>query len=230
MELRAAIARRLLVTTVQWNSNLLPLFDVPIQWPSMLSASASVPAGANIAGGSDRIHKAVRVLDDAGTILVPASYGRWDSTARSGEKPQSGIQIIDYAKTGLKLRGLAPHYGQPRRAMLLLNTACSACRIAACRRSTSPRVDAPTKKNEPDLSNPAYRMVETSTHIASMTNDWWSGEPMLSLTPKANADDANATGKVSLSSLAPVNQYYWGTATATPPGTTRASSRQHRSG
>ena len=197
----------------QWNSNLaVSLFDVSdLTKPSMLSRVSFGAGWGNIAEDQDRIHKAVRVLDDAGTILVPfASYGRWDSDTTKCEKPQSGIQIIDYAKTGLKLRGLAPHYGQPRRAMLLPNNRLLGMSDRSVSTFDITSRDAPTKKNELDLSNPAYRMVETSTHIASMTNDWWSGEPMLSLTPKANADDANATGKVSLSSLAPVNQYYCG--------------------
>jgi hypothetical protein len=51
--------------------------------------------------------------------------------------------------------------------------------------------DVPKKRNE------------TPNHVASITRDGWSGEAMLSLTPKANADDANAVGKISLASLAP---------------------------
>ena len=45
-------------------------------------------------------------------------------------------------------------------------------------------------------------MVETPTHIAAMTSDWWTGEAVLAFTPKTNADDANASGKISLASLA----------------------------
>jgi hypothetical protein len=197
----------------QWNSNLaVSLFDVAdLTTPKMLSRVSFGAGWGNIAEDQDRIHKAVRVLDDQGTILVPfASYGRWDQDASKCQAPQSGIQIIDYAKTGLTLRGLAPHYGQPRRAMLLPNNRLLGMSDRTVSTFDITSRDAPAKKNEIDLSNPAYRMVETATHIASMTNDWWSGEPMLSLTPKANADDANATGKVSLAALAPVNQYYCG--------------------
>lgn len=39
-------------------------------------------------------------------------------------------------------------------------------------------------------------------HVASITNDWWTGEVLLSLTPRANADDALSAGKLSLASLA----------------------------
>src|SRR5262249_2427932 len=42
------------------------------------------------------------------------------------------------------------------------------------------------------------------------TNDWWTGEVMMSFTPKANADDADVSGKLSLASLAPRSAAYCG--------------------
>lgn len=194
------------------------LFDVTdMAKPTMLSRVNVGSGWGWIGEDADRIHKAVRVLDEQGTILLPfASYGRWEGGKCA--QPESGIQIIDYAKTGLKLRGLAPHYGQPRRAMLLPGNHLLGMSDRSVSTFDITSRDAPTKKGELDLSNPAYRMVETPTHIASMTNDWWSGEPMLSLTPRENADDANPTGKVSLAELAGQNAsscgYYGGAYTA----------------
>jgi hypothetical protein len=66
--------------------------------------------------------------------------------------------------------------------------------------------DLPVKKGEIDMSNPAYRMVEVGTQIATITNDWWTGEVLMSLTPKANADDADVSGKLSLASLATLSE------------------------
>ena len=68
--------------------------------------------------------------------------------------------------------------------------------------------DAPVKKSELDLSNPAYRLAELPNHVASISNDWWTGEVMLSLTPKASANDADVSGKISLASLTPQDQLY----------------------
>jgi hypothetical protein len=65
--------------------------------------------------------------------------------------------------------------------------------------------DKPVKTAELDLSNPAYRMAELPNHVASITSDWWTGEVLLSVTPKQNADDAEVSGKLSLASLAAVN-------------------------
>lgn len=183
------------------------LFDVSdLTKPTMLERVSFGAGWSAFSEDQDRIHKSVRILDDAGMILVPfASYGRWNDT--QCEQPQSGIQLIDYGRDALALRGIAPQWGMPRRAFV----ANGRLLAMSDRNVTSFDItsrDAPVKKNELDLSNPAYRLAELPNHVASITNDWWSGEVMLSLTPKANADDAAVTGKLSLASLAPQNQTY----------------------
>jgi len=177
------------------------LFDVTnLAAPTMLKRVAFGQGWSQLAEDQDRIHKSVRVLDDDGLVLVPfASYGRWDNGACS--KPQSGIQLIDLSKNDLVLRGVAPQYGMPRRAMLANGRLLGVSDRNVTSFDITSR-DAPVKKNELDLSNPAYRMVALPGHIASITNDWWTGEVTLSLTPKDNADDAAVTGKLSLASLA----------------------------
>ncbi|MBX3227232.1 MAG: beta-propeller domain-containing protein [Labilithrix sp.] len=191
---------------MNWGGKLaVSLFDVSdLENPTMLTRVA-FGSGGHIAADADRIHKAIRVLDEEGTILVPfASYGRWDGA--TCEQAQNGIQIIDYAKTGLTLRGLAPNRGQPKRAMVLPGGRLLGMSDRNVTTFDIAKRDAPARLDELDLSNPAYRMVETPTHIAAITNDWWSGEAMLALTPKDNADDANAVGKVSLAELAAPQQ------------------------
>ncbi|MDF2696030.1 MAG: hypothetical protein K0S65_4413, partial [Labilithrix sp.] len=190
------------------NSKLaVSLFDVSdLTNPTMLKRVSFGSGWSQVAEDQDRIHKSVQVLDDQGLILVPfASYGRWNSTTCEG--PQSGIQMIDFSREDLALRGIAPQWGMPRRAFL----ANGRLLAMSDRNVTSFDItsrDTPVKKNELDLSNPAYRLAELPGHIASITNDWWSGEVMLSLTPKENADDASVTAKLSLASLAPPNAAY----------------------
>lgn len=177
------------------------LFDVSdLSKPTMLKRVQFGSGWGSFAEDQDRIHKSVQVLDDKGLVLVPfASYGRWDNG--NCAQPQSGIQLISYSHDDIALRGVAPQYGQPRRAFL----ANGRLLAVSDRNVTSFNVDAldaPTKTGEIDLSNPAYKMTEVNGQIASITNDWWSGEVMLSLTPKEGADDAAVTGKLSLASLA----------------------------
>lgn len=185
-----------------WASKLaVSLFDVTdLDSPVMLERVEFGQGGGQYAEDQDRIQKSVQVLDDKGLILVPfASYGHWsDGTCSS---PQSGIQLIDYSRDHITARGVAPQYGQSRRAMI------SNDRLLAMsdRNVTSFDItqrDQPAKKSEIDLSNPAYRIARVGDQVAAITNDWWTSEVVLSLTPHEGADDAAITGKLSLAGLA----------------------------
>jgi hypothetical protein len=186
-----------------WQANLaVSLFDVSdLSKPTMLKRVSFGSGWGHVAEDQDRIHKAVRVLDDQGMILVPfASYPRWNGN--ECEEPKSGIQIIDYGRDDLALRGIAPQWGMPRRAFVAKGRLVAMSDRNVTTFDITSR-DNPTKTGELDLSNPAYRLAELPSHVASITSDWWNGEVMLSLTPKENADDAVVTSKLSLASLAP---------------------------
>ncbi len=177
------------------------LFDVSdLTKPKELQRVTFGKGWSQLAEDQDRIHKSVRVLDEQGLIMVPfASSGRWWNG--NCDKGQSGIQLIDFGRDTLTLRGVAPQYGMPRRAFLANDRLVAVSDRNVTSFDVTSR-DAPVKKSELDMSNPAYRMVETSNHVVSITNDWWSNEVMLAVTPKANADDADVSGKLSLASLA----------------------------
>jgi hypothetical protein len=185
-----------------WNSRLaVSLFDVSdLSKPTMMKRVAFGTAGGRFAEDQDRIHKSVRILDDQNLVLVPfASYGQWWDG--SCTKAQSGIQLIDFNHDNLTLRGIAPQHGMPRRALTVKNRLLAVSDRNVTSFDIASR-DNPVKKGEVDLSNPAYRMTELPEHVASITNDWFTGEVLLSVTPKANADDAEVSGKLSLASLA----------------------------
>ena len=185
-----------------WRSRLaVSLFDVSdLAKPTLTKRVAFGTAGGGYAEDADRIHKSVQVLDDKGLVLVPfASRGGWDGASCSPGK--SGIQLIDYSRNDLVLRGVAPQHGEPRRALVTGDTLLGVSDRSVTTFSIQNR-DNPTKSDDTDLSNPAYRMVSVGASIASITNDGWSSEVMLSLTPKESPDDARVTGKVSLASLA----------------------------
>ena len=188
-----------------WSSKLaVSLFDVSnMADPKLLSRVAFGAGSGQYAEDKDRIHKSVRVLDDKGLVLVPfASYGSWNGG--SCAQGQSGIQLIDMARDSLTLRGIAPQHGQPRRAIVMGDRMLGVSDRNVTTFDIANRA-APVKKAEMDLANPAYRMTPVNGQLASITNDWWTSEVMLSLTPRANADDADVTGKVSLASLAEQN-------------------------
>ncbi len=176
------------------------LFDVSdLSNPKELKRVAFGKGWSQLAEDQDRIHKSVKVLDDKGLVLVPfASSGRWSN--EGCDRGQSGIQLIDFSRDDLALRGVAPQWGMPRRAFLANDRLLAVSDRNVTSFDVTSR-DAPVKKSELDMSNPAYRMVELPNHVASITNDWWTNEVMLSVTPKANADDADVAGKISLAPL-----------------------------
>jgi len=177
------------------------LFDVAdLSRPKEISRVTFGRGFSQLAEDQDRIHKSVRVLDDKGLVAVPfASSGRfWGGACDRG---QSGIQLIDYARDRLALRGVAPQSGMPRRAFVARDRLLAVSDRNVTSFDVTSR-DAPAKKSELDLANPAYNLVELGDHVVSLTNDGWTNEVMLSVTPRANADDAAISGRVSLAPLA----------------------------
>jgi len=138
-------------------------------------------------------------MEPRGDRLVGFGY---EDTTWNSRLAVSLFDVSDLTKpTMLKRVPFGNGWGMPRRAFLANNRLLAISDRNVTSFDIASR-DLPVKKNEIDLSNPAYRMVELPSHVASITNDWWSGEVMLSLTDKQQADDANAVGKLSLAGLA----------------------------
>ncbi|MBP9113053.1 MAG: beta-propeller domain-containing protein [Polyangiaceae bacterium] len=191
------------------------LFDVAdLANPKMIKRVNFGKGWAQLAEDQDRIHKSFQVLDDAGLMLVPfASYGRW--WGGNCEKGQSGIQLIDFSRDSLTLRGVAPQHGQPRRAFLAKDRLFGISDRNVSVFSIQDR-DKPAQTTELGLANPAYTIKSFGSHVAQLTNDWWTGEALLSFTPKANADIADYASTVSLRDMiesdeqkCATNSYQW---------------------
>ncbi len=178
------------------------LFDVAdLKAPKMLKRVNFAKGWAQLAEDQDRIHKSFQVLDAQGLIMVPfASYGGWRDNGCTA--PQSGIQLIDYSRDDLVLRGVAPQHGEPRRAFLYDERLFA----VSDNNVTSFRIDdrdAPAKTAQFALANPAHNVVSASGGmLAQLTNDWFTGEAMLALTPKEGTDQAEPVGSLPLTALA----------------------------
>lgn len=197
-----------------WNAPLaVTLFDVTDPARPTVLKQASFGAGwGSFAEDQDRIQKSVQVLEAEGLVLVPfASYGNWANG--KCEQGKSGIQLLDWKNDDLVPRGIAPQYGMPRRAFLAKGRLVGMSDRSVSSFDISSR-DNPTQTGSLDLANPAYKLLELPAHVASITSDWWTGEAMLSLTPKANADLADSVGKISLASLADPDPKYCGQGTS----------------
>jgi uncharacterized secreted protein with C-terminal beta-propeller domain len=179
------------------------LFDVSnMAKPTMMKRVNFASGWANLAEDQDRIHKSFQVLDSENTILVPfASYGAWNGASCS--ESRSGIQVIDYTRDNLVLRGVAEQHGQPRRAFMHEGNLFAVSDRSVTSFQMANR-DAPAKLGEFALSSPAYTLqaVTPGNLLAQLSNDWWTGEAMVSLSDRDHADSGDVLGQVSLKTLA----------------------------
>ena len=181
------------------------LFDVSdVDAPVLLSRVEFGDGWAAMPEDQDRIHKAFTILPELGLILMP--YSGWTATGY-----QSGIQLIDRVGDTLIKRGVAPHRGQARRALI------HGGRLLAL---SDERLDSfdisdrgqPRRTSTLLLARSVYLAVKTGDIIAELAGDWWSNEARLDLLPAADPDATQPLGSLDLSGLRPsdVDPYgYW---------------------
>jgi len=186
------------------------LFDVSdLTTPKMIKRVNFGKGWASAPEDSDRIHKAFRVLDDEKLILVPYSSYDWRGSDGVCHRSESGIQLIDWKDDTLTLRGMAPVWGSPRRAFLHDQRMFAVSDGLVATYDIADR-SKPVAKAELPLANPSHRAVVLGDHIASLSHDWWSSQPRLSITPRANIEQQLPIGAVDLSSLVADPACYYG--------------------
>lgn len=177
------------------------LFDVAdLAKPTMLKRVNFGKGWASAPEDADRIHKAFQVLDAQKLIMVPYSSYDWRGTDGVCHRSESGIQLIDWKDDTLTLRGMAPVWGSPRRAFLHDE------RMFAVSDGTVATFDIadrgkPAPKAELALANPSHRAAQVGEYVASLSHDWWSSQPRLSITPRANVEQQLPVASLDLSTL-----------------------------
>jgi len=182
------------------------LFDVAdLDAPSMLSRVSFGADWGYMPEDQDRIHKAFNILPELSLILMP--FSGWSY----GGGYHSGIQLIDIGLDQLTRRGVAPHQGQARRAIMhdgrLL--AMSDERLEAF--DIADR-DAPDSTARITLARTVYAAVPAGGVVAELVSDWWTGEAQLELLPLGDPDAAAPIGSLDLSGLIPEDEDpydYW---------------------
>ena len=184
----------------------LSLFDVSdLDHPTML-------ARVNFGGGwswmvedEDRIHKALRILDDRGLILMP--YAGWGDY-----EYESGIQLFSFSRDTLTRRASAPHYGFARRAFVHRDRlfAMSDERIETFDIAS---FDAPVKLDTLKLARAVFNLVPFGDgYVAEIVQDWWAHTARLDILTVDDPDAMTPVGSLDLASLIyPYEHpyYYW---------------------
>lgn len=181
------------------------LFDVSdLATPSMIDRVNFGGDWGSLPEDQDRIHKAFKVLDEAGLILVP--FSGWDY-ASSGEQYcggsyQGGVQLVDFVGDSLTLRGKARVDGGVRRAILLEDRLLTV---------SDERVETFDVTNRDMLRQSgrlllaknverAYQLANGS--VARLSLDWWNQAPSIDFVAADAADEPNASlGALSLSGV-----------------------------
>jgi hypothetical protein len=181
------------------------LFDVAnLASPTLLQRVNFGKGFASLAEDQDRVQKLFKVLDTEKMILVPfSSSGQWWSSG-TGEytcdKPQSGIQIIDWANDTLTLRAVAPQAGSPRRAFLSNGTLFG---VSDNNVSAFDITDhgSPKTLGAIGLVNPSNQAVVAGNNLVQLSHDWFTGAARILVTSK---DDPSGVllGSLDLTELA----------------------------
>lgn len=167
------------------------LFDVSdLSAPTMLARVNFGGEWGWFAEDQDRIHKAFKVLDDAGLVLMPFSgwsYTDLDANGCGSGEWQSGIQLIDWANDTLTLRGIAPTLGSARRGFLHNERlfAMSDDRVESF--DITDR-DAPATTAKTALAQNVTQLLPVGDRALRIGQNWWTNLTQVDVADLADVD------------------------------------------
>ncbi|MCC6214926.1 MAG: beta-propeller domain-containing protein [Polyangiaceae bacterium] len=177
------------------------IFDVSnLAAPTMLDRVSFGGDWASVGEDQDRIHKAFRVLDDTGLILVPFSGYSYSSDGYGCSSYESGIQLISFAGDDLVRRGVAPSKGEARRA-LLHQTRLLAVSDDAVRTFDIDDLDQPKKVTSIALAVNVQATAAAGDVALRLGSDWWSETATLDVVRTGEASSPQALGSIDLESV-----------------------------
>lgn len=179
------------------------IFDVStLSSPTMLDRVNFGGDWAWLAEDQDRVHKLFNLALDQQLILLPYSGGAWDeSTCYYGYG--SGIQIIDAVGDDLTLRGVAPQVGTARRALLHNDVLFGISDDAVQSFDISDR-DNPRRLDRQDVAHNVSQIKVMGDDLLRFGQNWWTEEVELDLVSLENAEQAESTRSLDLTSLSSI--------------------------
>jgi len=158
---------RLLAMGVEQGRAAVSLFDVANpDAPALLSKVFLGDGWSWSEAGSD--DKAFRVFPDQGLVLLPW-YGRLGTNAWF-----QGIQLLDYSRSSLALRGTIDHDSTARRAALLGGHVLSLSSGELLSADIADR-DHPAVRTVVDLSRPVDRVFVAGDRLVQIATGRWQG-------------------------------------------------------
>ncbi|HMJ11387.1 MAG TPA: beta-propeller domain-containing protein [Polyangiaceae bacterium] len=178
------------------------IFDVSdLSAPHLIDRVNFGSGWASVSEDQDRIHKSFQVLDDQGLILVPFSgYGNSTDGYYCGGSYQSGVQLVDFTRDDLVLRGMASSYGQARRAFLHREALFTVSDDRVQTFDIANR-DRPAVLHTVPLARQVQSAAVVGQNLVRLGSDWWSNGAQLDVAPMSAADQPGASGSLDLKSV-----------------------------
>ncbi len=171
--------------------------------PTMLDRVNFGGDWSNVGEDQDRIHKAFKILEDQGLILMPFSGWNYTETENGegycGGSYVSGVQLIDFTRDDLDLRGVAESYGQARRAFIHDERLFTVSDDRVQTFEFSDR-DALAKTASAPLARFVGATAASGDQLLRMGQDWWTDSAQLDVVSIEDANSVSAAGTIDLTS------------------------------
>jgi hypothetical protein len=160
-------------------------------WPSnwYMTIENYLPENEN------RIHQVFKVLDDLGLILVP--YQGWSEQTEGCGTYQSAVQLVDFTKDDLVLRGAAPTEGAIRRA-LIHNDRLIGVSEQHVDSFNLANKDTPTRVAHLPLTLRAHRTIPIGDRVMRIRADWWTHVTEADIVRLTDVESAMSAGTLNL--------------------------------
>lgn len=171
------------------------LIDVTPNAPPQLLSRVTV--GENwgwVPGSRDDFAKVFKVLSNEGLVLFP-----FQSWSRNDWRYVGGVQLIDYSRDALTLRGLIKDCGWVERGIPLQNDKVITLSSEVLQTLDITNRDAPRLLKRLELARNVQEFAPLDqTHAVQLSGDWYMGNGTLSVTPLADPDSPSPTAQVQL--------------------------------
>jgi hypothetical protein len=161
------------------------IFDVAdLARPTLISRANFGSQWGGLPEDQDRIHKAFRLFDERGLIVMPFSGWSYASAGPGCGSYVSGVQLFDFTRDEVTLRGIVPLRGNARRAFLHGDALFAVSDDQVASFDIDNR-DAPVRRGKLALANVANKTVRFGDHLVALGSDWWTSEPQITVVPIA---------------------------------------------
>lgn len=181
------------------------LFDISnLATPRMLrrvnfgptwSSNSALTINRYLPENENRIHQVFKVMDDLGMILVP--YNGWSQQNVGCGTYQSAVQIVDFTRDDLVLRGAAPTEGAIRRAFVHGDRLIGVSEQHVDSFNLTNRA-APTRVAHLPLTFRAHRTVPIGNRVLRIRADYWTHVAEADIVDLANVESNISAGTLNL--------------------------------